>query len=193
MMIGAEQLALMRKGSYLLNYSRGSVVDVDALAAVLQSGHLLGAAIDVYPEEPKEKTAPFQTVLAGCPNTILTPHIGGSTEEAQGQIGKEVGQKLHRFLTEAVTLESVNFPEIQLERAPGTYRICNTHANKPGVLKDLNKLCSEFNIVAQTLKTMGPIGFMVMDLETADAKDLHEAIFDMDTSYKTRLIEPSKK
>jgi D-3-phosphoglycerate dehydrogenase len=188
-MIGAAQLASMRKGSYLLNYSRGTVVDLDALAAALKSGHLHGAAVDVYPEEPKTKQAPFVTPLMGCPNTILTPHIGGSTEEAQALIGSEVGVKIHRFLSEACSLGAVNFPEVFLERQPGTYRICNTHVNQPGVLKELNRLCEDFNIVAQSLRTHGPIGFVVMDLDSSMAQELKEQIFNMPTSYKTRLLK----
>ena len=189
-MIGATQLAKMRRGSYLLNYSRGTVVDLDALAASLRSGHLLGAAIDVFPKEPKVKTAEFATVLAGCPNTILTPHIGGSTEEAQGLIGFEVGGKIHRFLADACTLGAVNFPELSLERQPGTYRICNAHVNQPGVLRELNRLIGEFNIVSQSLRTKDDIGYVIMDLDTPEAKELKSQIFALDTSYRTRLLAP---
>ena len=188
-LIGAAQIALMRKGAYLLNYSRGTVVDLEALAAALKSGHLAGAAVDVYPEEPKTRQAAFTSPLMGCPNTILTPHIGGSTEEAQALIGTEVGSKIYQFLSNASSLGAVNFPEVHLERTPNTVRICNTHKNQPGVLTKLNSLWSSMNIASQSLRTFGPIGFVVLDLEAANAKDLKDKIRNLEESFKTRLLE----
>jgi D-3-phosphoglycerate dehydrogenase len=148
-MITAKEISYMKKGSYLLNASRGSVVDIPALASALKSGHLAGAAVDVYPTEPFTNGQGFLTELQKCPNTILTPHIGGSTEEAQSSIGVEVGLALMKFINNGTTLGAVNFPEVDL-RIPAadskTVRFINVHSNVPGVLKQINKLLSEYNI-----------------------------------------------
>ncbi len=136
-MIGEKQLMTMKKGSHLLNASRGTVVDIGALRAALQSGHLAGAAVDVYPTEPEANTQQWVCELQGCPNTILTPHIGGSTEEAQHAIGVEVADKIVRLINTGSTSSAVNFPAIELPLRPGTqtHRILNIHKNVPGVLK----------------------------------------------------------
>mmetsp|Transcript_15216 Transcript_15216/g.26154 ORF Transcript_15216/g.26154 Transcript_15216/m.26154 type:complete len:404 (+) Transcript_15216:43-1254(+) len=188
-LIGEKELALMKKGSYLLNYSRGTVVDLEAAAAALNSGHLAGAAFDVYPGEPRVKQAPFKTVLQGCNNTILTPHIGGSTEEAQAAIGNELGSKLVRFLLEGCTLGSVNFPELVLERAPNTTRIVNAHKNTPGVLKHLNGILARFNVVSQSLRTTPLVGYIIIDVEGSGAAELKDEVFALETSYRTRMLE----
>jgi D-3-phosphoglycerate dehydrogenase len=162
-LIGAREIAWLPKGSFLLNASRGSVVDIDAAAAALRSGHLSGAAFDVYPEEPSAAGDPFLTPLQGCKNTILTPHVGGSTEEAQVAIGKEVAQKMISYINSGITLGSVNLPEVSLVKAPTSHRILNIHRNVPGVLKEVNHQLEEFNINAQMLQTRGPIGYMIID------------------------------
>ena len=146
-MIGERELNLMRKGSYLINASRGTVVDIPALAKSLKSGHLAGCAVDVYPSEPFANGPGFETELRNCPNTILTPHIGGSTEEAQSAIGVEVGTALTKYINYGSTIGVVNFPEADL-RIPSEdskcVRIVNCHQNVPGVLKVLSSLVLAF-------------------------------------------------
>lgn len=165
-MMGAEEIKMMKKGSYLLNASRGTVVDVDALASALKSGHLAGAAVDVFPEEPEKNTTEFQSVLQGISNVILTPHIGGATEEAQTNIGREVASSLVRFLQSASTPTAVNFPKIDMQQTRGAHRFLNVHKNVPGVLKEINRIVSESgaNILGQSLSTDAEIGYLVMDL-----------------------------
>ncbi|TPX41614.1 phosphoglycerate dehydrogenase [Synchytrium endobioticum] len=169
-MISEPQLAMMKKGAYLINASRGTVVDIEALAAALKSGHLGGAAVDVYPSEPFANGKDFETELQGCPNTILTPHIGGSTEEAQSAIGVEVATALIRYVNNGTSLGAVNFPEIDL-RAPladsKTVRVINCHQNVPGVLRQITKILSEFNIEKQMSDAKGAIAYFMADI-TAD-------------------------
>ena len=135
-MFGAREIEAMRAGSYLLNASRGTVVDIAALAAALKSGHLAGAAIDVFPEEPEKNSDGFQTLLRGLPNVVMTPHIGGSTAEAQEAIGREVGSALTRFVNAGVTTGAVNFPHVDAAPTPNKHRILNIHKNVPGVLRE---------------------------------------------------------
>jgi D-3-phosphoglycerate dehydrogenase len=130
-MIGAAELATMKPGAHLINASRGTVVDVEALAAALRRGHLGGAAIDVFPEEPEGATDDFQSPLRGLGNVILTPHIGGSTEEAQEAIGREVATALTKFVNSGATTGAVNFPPVELPQSPGAHRILNVHKNVP--------------------------------------------------------------
>lgn len=134
-MIGEKEIKLMKKGAYLLNASRGTVVDLQALANALHSGHLAGAAIDVYPKEPKANGVGFETPLQNCPNTILTPHIGGSTEEAQQMIGEEVATALIKLVKSGSTVNAVNFPNLEVPFTPSSHRILNVHKNVPGVLR----------------------------------------------------------
>lgn len=144
-MIGARELSIMKKGAMLLQASRGTVVDIPALAAALRSGHLGGAAVDVYPVEPFANGPNFESELKGCPNTILTPHIGGSTEEAQSSIGVEVGTALVRYINNGTTLGAVNFPECDVRTPTAeskTVRLLNVHHNVPGVLKVCLRLLS---------------------------------------------------
>src|SRR4051812_28844014 len=165
-MIGAAELAQMRRGAYLLNASRGSVVVIPALVAALKSGKLGGAAIDVYPEEPESNTKAFQTELRELPNVILTPHIGGSTEEAQEAIGREVAHSLSRFIITGTTISAVNFPKVDLPLRKSVHRILNIHHNVPGVLRDVNRIVSDLNanIDSQLLSTDSAIGYLIMDL-----------------------------
>jgi D-3-phosphoglycerate dehydrogenase len=189
-MIGTAELSEMKKGSYLLNASRGTVVQIDALAHVLRSGHLAGAAVDVYPEEPEENSDGFVTELAGLPNVILTPHIGGSTQEAQASIGREVAQSICRFVSQGATTGAVNFPQVELPPSPGTHRIVNVHKNVPGVLRDINRVVSELNanIHSQILSTDEHIGYLIMDLDQDVSGEVLGRISDLPTSIRTRIV-----
>ncbi|WP_243049630.1 phosphoglycerate dehydrogenase [Dyella sp. RRB7] len=171
LMIGAAELARMRQGSLLINASRGTVVDIDALAASLRSGHLAGAAVDVFPVEPKGNDDAFVSPLVGMDNVILTPHIGGSTLEAQDNIGIEVASKLVRYSDNGSTLSAVNFPEVSLPEHPHSRRLLHIHRNVPGVLSRINELFSagNINIDAQFLQTDSEVGYVVIDV-SADEK-----------------------
>jgi D-3-phosphoglycerate dehydrogenase len=189
-MIGAAELALMRPGSYLLNASRGTVVVIPALADALKNGHLSGAAIDVYPEEPESNSDEFATALQGLPNVILTPHIGGSTSEAQAAIGREVATALTKFINSGATTGAVNFPNVELPPVRGTHRILNVHRNVPGVLRDINKIVSDHNanIQSQVLATDPHIGYLIMDIEKDVSNDVHKAIAALETNIRTRIL-----
>ncbi|RKO91934.1 hypothetical protein BDK51DRAFT_18207 [Blyttiomyces helicus] len=193
-MISDRELELMRKGSYLINASRGSVVDIAALAKKLQNGHLAGAAVDVYPAEPFANGPGFETPLIGCPNTILTPHIGGSTEEAQSSIGIEVATALTRYLNNGTTLAAVNFPECDIRTPTAdqkTVRILNCHHNVPGVLKQVNKILSEFNIEKQICDSRGGIAYLIADIvleSDADLRKVYDSISAIPENIRTRLL-----
>jgi D-3-phosphoglycerate dehydrogenase / 2-oxoglutarate reductase len=189
-MFGAAQIGAMRQGSYLLNASRGTVVDIAALADGIKSGHLAGAAIDVYPQEPEKNSDGFKSPLLGLPNVIVTPHIGGSTAEAQEAIGREVGDALIKFVNAGVTTGAVNFPHIDNGPTPGKYRILNVHKNVPGVLRDINRIVTDrgANIAAQILATDPDIGYLVMDLDQDVALDVKNAIAALSTDIKTRIL-----
>lgn len=190
LMIGHDELAHMKKGACLLNASRGTVVDIDALAAAIKSGHIGGAAVDVYPSEPETNSDGFQTPLRGLNNVILTPHIGGSTEEAQEAIGKEVSAALIKFINQGSTTGAVNFPPVELAVTRQTHRILNIHRNVPGVLRDINKIVSdlEANIRAQLLATDPDIGYLIMDLDQDVSQDVKRAVAALPTSIKTRIL-----
>jgi D-3-phosphoglycerate dehydrogenase / 2-oxoglutarate reductase len=189
-LIGAHELSVMRKGSYLLNASRGSVVDIPALAQALQSGHLGGAAIDVFPQEPESNDDPFHSELQGLKNVILTPHIGGSTSEAQESIGREVGTALIRFVNTGSTTGAVNFPQIELPAQPGTHRILNVHRNVPGVLGEINGIVSglKANIHSQMLVTDSQTGYLIMDLDQDVSEPVRQAIGELPTNVRTRIL-----
>lgn len=189
-LIGAPELARMKKGSYLLNASRGTVVDLDALADALRSKHVLGAAVDVYPEEPESNSDGFNSVLQGLPNVILTPHIGGSTAEAQESIGREVATSLIKFVNVGATTSAVNFPQVELAPMQGTHRILNVHRNVPGVLRDINKIVSDLhaNIDSQFLATDPQIGYLIMDIGKDVSDDVRRAIAALSTSIRTRIL-----
>ncbi|MFC5435720.1 phosphoglycerate dehydrogenase [Rhodanobacter umsongensis] len=171
LMIRREQLARMRTGAMLINASRGSVVDIDALAAALREGALAGAAVDVFPLEPKGNDDIFVSPLIGMDNVILTPHIGGSTLEAQDNIGIEVASKLIRYSDNGSTLSAVNFPEVTLPEHPHSRRLLHIHRNVPGMLSRVNELFSagNINIDAQFLQTDSEVGYVVIDV-SADAQ-----------------------
>lgn len=189
-LIGAPQLGLMKKGSYLINASRGSVVDIPALAAALKDGHIAGAAVDVYPEEPSGNEVTFSSPLQKIPNVILTPHVGGSTEEAQANIGVEVSESLTRFMNEGATASAVNFPRIDAPVVQGSHRILNVHRNVPGVLRDINKIVSDLNanIRGQVLSTDPEIGYLIMDLDQNVSGQVKDAIEALATSIRTRIL-----
>jgi D-3-phosphoglycerate dehydrogenase len=190
-MIGKAEIARMKPGSYLLNASRGTVVDIEALAESIRSGHLGGAAIDVYPTEPEANSFDgFGSPLLGMPNVILTPHIGGSTEEAQESIGREVATSLIKFVNTGATSGAINFPHVELPHARSTHRILNVHHNVPGVLRDINKIVSDLgaNIRAQLLATDSNIGYLIMDLDQDVSAEVKDAIAALDTSIKTRIL-----
>ncbi|MDX9730887.1 MAG: phosphoglycerate dehydrogenase, partial [Bdellovibrionales bacterium] len=178
LMIGAKQLELMKDGAALINASRGSVVDIEALANAIRAKKLSGAAIDVFPEEPASNKEKFESPLQGLPNVILTPHIGGSTLEAQESIGLEVAQSILKYLSRGTTSGAVNFPQVDLQFIAGSTdvprrRIMNVHRNVPGVLGEINSIVSDLgaNIQAQGLATDSQIGYLVMDVESVEADE----------------------
>jgi D-3-phosphoglycerate dehydrogenase / 2-oxoglutarate reductase len=190
-MIGAAQLGRMKKGACLINASRGTVVDLDALAQAIQEKRIDGAAVDVYPEEPEASSAEgFETPLRGLPNVIMTPHIGGSTLEAQEAIGREVSASLGHFARTGTTVGSVNFPQVDLARTPDTWRLINVHQNVPGVMRDLNRLVSDrnANIHAQVLSTNAAIGYLIMDLDSDVAAQVVEDMRRLPTSISARTV-----
>ncbi|MBC7378702.1 MAG: phosphoglycerate dehydrogenase [Burkholderiaceae bacterium] len=172
-MIGPTQIAAMKHGGVLINASRGTVVDIDALAGALQSRRLLGAAIDVYPAEPQSNGDLFESPLRGLDNVILTPHIGGSTVEAQENIGTEVAEKLVKYSDNGTSTSSVNFPEVALPAHPGKHRLLHLHLNVPGVLSEINRVFSDLriNVAAQYLQTRAEMGYVVIDID-AEHSDL---------------------
>ena len=172
-MIGAAEIAAMKPGAILINASRGTVVEIDPLADALRAGQLLGAAIDVFPVEPRTNKDEFTSPLRGLDNVILTPHIGGSTMEAQANIGLEVAEKLVKYSDNGTTTSAVNFPEVALPAHPGQKRILHVHHNVPGVLSAINQVFAQhgLNIVGQYLRTDEKLGYVVMDIG-AEAQDL---------------------
>ena len=189
-LIGAREIGLMRKGSFLLNASRGSVVVIPALAEAIAGGHLGGAAVDVYPEEPESNSDGFTTPLQKLSNVILTPHVGGSTSEAQAAIGREVATALTKFVHTGATTGTVNFPIVELPAQPGARRILNVHRNVPGVLRDINRIVSDLNanIRSQMLATDPNIGYLVMDIDQDVSADVCKRIAGLDTSIRTRIL-----
>lgn len=190
MMITAGVLSHAKKGSILINYARGEVVDLDALAAALREGRFSGAAVDVYPWEPEKNGDKFQTPLQGLPNVILTPHIGGSTEEAQANIGEDVSDKLFHFLENGVTIGSHTVPELNLPPQEGTHRILHIHRNVPGVLSEINSALSthQVNILAQYLKTNEEIGYVVLDVDQRISAKAAELLREVRNTIKVRML-----
>ena len=190
-MISKKEIGNMKKGAFLINTSRGSVVDMESLKSALTSRHLSGAALDVFPEEPLSSPGRFKSSLQNLPGVILTPHIGGSTEEAQRAIGREVSESLIRYLCRGSTESSVNFPKISLPPVPSKAgRIVNVHKNRPGVLGQINNIVSQSgaNIQAQYLSTNEEIGYLAMDVETENVEDLCSAMMKLPLSIKTRRV-----
>lgn len=190
-MISKKELSQMKKGSYLLNLSRGTVVVIEDLVEALQSQHLAGCGIDVFPIEPASNKDKFTSPLQGLANVILTPHIGGSTEEAQYSIGIEVAESFRRYLKIGSSSGAVNFPNVDLPPKQGTSRILNVHRNEPGVLGEINSIISKAgaNIEAQYLSTEAKIGYLVMDVhfEKVQAQNLADEIQALSRSIRTRV------
>ncbi|MBX3462195.1 MAG: phosphoglycerate dehydrogenase [Planctomycetes bacterium] len=192
-LIGPEQLARMKPGASLVNASRGTVVDLDALAAALDAGRLAGAAIDVFPHEPESNDERFESPLRRFDNVILTPHIGGSTAEAQQNIGAEVAGKLLRYSDNGSTLTAVNFPEVALPEHRGKHRLLHIHQNRPGMLSQVNDVFTrrQINVASQFLQTDAEIGYVVIDVDAGDRDDTRALQKDLDAiagTIRTRLL-----
>lgn len=189
-MIGAKQLAKMKQGSIFINASRGTVVDIDALADTLESGKLGGAAIDVFPIEPRSNDDEFISPLRRFDNVILTPHIGGSTVEAQANIGMEVAEKLARYSDNGTTISSVNFPEVALPEHAGSHRLLHIHHNVPGIMSAINSVFSEtkVNVSAQFLQTNEAIGYVVIDVDAAYSDKALEKLAEIEGTIRCRVL-----
>ncbi len=189
-MITATELAAMKQGAHLINAARGKCVDIDALAAALESGHVLGAAIDVFPKEPKSADEEFESPLRAFDNVILTPHIGGSTQEAQANIGLEVADKFVRYSDMGDTATSVNFPNVSMPQKEGTHRLLHIHKNVPGVLSQINKSFADahINIFAQSLMTEENVGYLVMDVGSGDSAQAVEALKNIPETIRVRVL-----
>ena len=194
-LVGADQIAKMKPGAYLINNARGGVVDLDALAAALREGRLAGAALDVFPFEPARSGDAFACPLQGMPNVILTPHIGGSTAEAQRAIAQDVAGKITRFIDTGSTIGAVNVPEVDLPEQPeGTpdrpHRILNFHRNVPGVLGQIHKAAADLgvNVAGQYLRTMGEIGYVVIDVDPSDTEAFNDRLRAIPETIRTRVL-----
>lgn len=189
-MMKAEQFAQMKKGAIFINAARGTTVDIEALADAIKSKHLGGAAIDVFPKEPKANDEEFISALRGLDNVILTPHIGGSTLEAQANIGLEVAEKFVRYSDSGATTTAVNFPEVAIPQQDGTHRLLHIHQNIPGVLSAVNSLFAEnnINICAQSLMTKGDVGYLVIDVEDSDSEVALEKIQGVAGTLRVRVL-----
>ena len=191
-LIAAAEIAAMKPGAFLINNSRGRVVDLDALATALRAGKVAGAAVDVFPIEPKAAGDKLSTPLQGLENVILTPHIGGSTEEAQERIGEEVAEKLLDFLDTGTTVGAVNFPNVDLPHAPGHARFLHVHQNVPGVLGKLNAVFSSrsLNVHAQSLQTDGQLGYVVVDADSAPGQqtEILDALCAIEGTVRARFV-----
>ncbi|SCA62654.1 D-3-phosphoglycerate dehydrogenase [Chlamydiales bacterium SCGC AG-110-M15] len=189
-MIGKEQFDLMKPGACFINSSRGTVVDLDALAAVIDSGHIKSAAIDVFPVEPADNKSPFDTPLRNHPSVILTPHIGGSTKEAQENIGVEVSQKLALFSDRGSSEGAVNFPALNLPAHIDTHRILHTHRNIPGMLSQINQTLGGegINVLSQYLLTNEHVGYVVLDIEKTVSDRLLKALKNIEGTIRARVL-----
>ncbi|TQP63488.1 phosphoglycerate dehydrogenase [Vibrio cholerae] len=189
-MMGAEEFARMKPGAIFINAARGTVVDIPALCNALESGHIAGAAIDVFPEEPASNKEPFESPLMKFDNVILTPHVGGSTQEAQENIGIEVAGKLAKYSDNGSTLSSVNFPEVSLPEHRSCSRLLHIHANRPGILTQINTIFAEegINIAAQYLQTTVEIGYVVIDVETARSEEALTKLKAIDGTIRARIL-----
>jgi D-3-phosphoglycerate dehydrogenase / 2-oxoglutarate reductase len=189
-LIGAAEIARMQDGAILLNLSRGHVVDVDALSGALRSGKLGGAGVDVFPKEPSGNDQPFESVLCGAPNLILTPHIGASTEEGQAAIGEFASERLLAYLHRGDTSFSVNLPNVQLSEVRGAHRLLHIHRNQPGVLAGINQVVAEhgLNILAQLLKTREDLGYVITDVDQGYDRGAVDALRAVPGTLKVRLV-----
>ena len=190
LMIGARELGLMQASSALINASRGTVVDIDALHTALREQRLLGAAIDVFPVEPRGNHDVFESPLRGMDSVILTPHIGGSTVEAQESIGREVAEKLIKYSDNGTTTSAVNFPEVALPAHPGKHRILHVHQNMPGILFEINRVFSEtgINISAQYLQTRDAVGYVVIDTDAENSAEALQRLRSVPGTIRARVL-----
>lgn len=189
-MIGPAEIAAMKQGGILINAARGTVVDIDALAEGIKSEKLWGAAVDVFPVEPGSNNEEFQSPLRGLDNVILTPHIGGSTMEAQANIGGEVAEKLVKYSDNGTSISSVNFPEVALPAHPGKHRILHIHHNVPGVLSEINRIFSDnhINISGQYLQTNEQVGYVVIDIDAASSDLALEKLAEVRGTIRSRVL-----
>ncbi len=189
-MIGAAELAAMKPNSVLINASRGTVVDIEALTHALEKGHLLGAAIDVFPLEPHSNDDEFISPLRKFDNVILTPHVGGSTVEAQGNIGEEVAEKLVKYSDTGASTTSVNFPEVTLPAHPNNHRLLHIHTNVPGIMSQINRVFSEnnINILGQYLMTNDKIGYVVVDVDAEYSELAISKLKEIEGTIKARVL-----
>ena len=189
-LFGSEQFAAMRPGSVFLNLSRGFVVEPGTLQQHIRSGHIAGAAIDVFPDEPKAQGDPFESELQGLPNVILTPHVGGSTEEAQKDIGGFVADKLRDYVDTGSSALSVNLPQTRLEGGTGSHRLAHLHANTPGVLATVNSVLAQHNVnvEGQALATRDQLGYLLTDVGTDYAPDVVQALNRMPETVRLRVL-----
>lgn len=189
-MMTAKEFAKMKDGSYFINAARGGCVDIDALADVLKSGKVLGAAIDVFPNEPKSTDEEFISPLRCFDNVILTPHIGGSTQEAQANIGLEVAEKLVNYSDTGNTITAVNFPEVSIPFKEGTHRLLHIHQNVPGVLSQINSLFATagVNILAQSLMTQDDVGYLMMDVDDNNSDKALQMLKDVKETIRVRVL-----
>jgi len=193
-LIGAAEITKMKKGSYLLNLARGKVVDNEAAAAALHSGRLAGAGFDVYPTEPAGHVTDFKNPLIGCPNTILTPHIGGSTEEAQFAIGIEVAGKIIDYVNNGSTQGAFNMPNVphpgQLQK--GYTRVCNVHRDVPGTMRQINNVLVQGNITYQGLKVDNGVGYLIVDLESEFEAKIKTDLDALEPTIVTYVLQQGK-
>ncbi|WP_087023836.1 phosphoglycerate dehydrogenase [Thaumasiovibrio subtropicus] len=189
-MMGAEEFARMKPGSVFINAARGTVVDIDALCGALESKHIAGAAIDVFPVEPKTNKEAFESPLTQFDNVILTPHVGGSTQEAQQNIGLEVAGKLVKYSDNGSTLSAVNVPEVSLPEHKDTSRLLHIHENKPGILNQITTIFAEegINIAAQYLQTGPEVGYVVIDVETERSQEALDKLKAIDGTIRARIL-----
>jgi D-3-phosphoglycerate dehydrogenase len=189
-MIGAAEIAAIKPGAVFINASRGTVVEIEPLAHALRNKHLLGAAIDVFPVEPKSNKDVFESPLRGLDNVILTPHVGGSTMEAQANIGIEVAEKLVKYSDNGTSTSSVNFPEVALPAHPGKHRLLHIHRNVPGVLAEINKVFAGngINIASQFLQTNEAIGYVVIDIDAAHSDMALAKLAQVSGTIRSRVL-----
>ncbi|MBA5763852.1 phosphoglycerate dehydrogenase [Vibrio sp. 404] len=189
-MMGADEFARMKPGAIFINAARGTVVDIEALCHSLEAGHVSGAAIDVFPVEPKTNAGAFESPLQKYDNVILTPHVGGSTQEAQENIGVEVAGKLAKYSDNGSTLSSVNFPEVALPEHRDCSRLLHTHQNRPGIMTQINTIFAEegINIAGQYLQTAADIGYVVIDVETERSEEALEKLKGIEGTIRARIL-----
>ena len=190
LLIGEKEIAALRQGAMVINASRGNVVDLDALAEALKSGHVGGAAIDVFPVEPRSNNDEFVSPLRGLDQCLLTPHIGGSTEEAQENIGVEVAEKLSHYSDNGTTISAVNFPEVALPAYDGKHRLLHVHRNTPGIMSAINQVFSDHNVnvSGQYLQTLGEMGYVVIDIEADYSKVLIKSLTAIEGTLRVRVL-----